>query len=139
MNTVQGGVQAFLAELAAESASGPGAEARQGEAVPNNVGLMGVAARRVGQVLMVEDATADDRFDPGVDGRVGLEPQSFLYMPLNHQGQLFGVVQLINRENRPAFTTADGDVTAYVGKQLAEFLQQARMSVDKLRRQSSGG
>jgi GAF domain-containing protein len=116
--------------------SGPGAEARQGEAVPNNTGLFGVAAHRVGQVLNVEDATQDERFDPGVDGRVGLEARSLLYMPLNHQGQLFGMVQLINRDNRPAFTTADGDVTAYVGKQLGEFLQQARMSVDNLRRQS---
>jgi hypothetical protein len=116
--------------------SGPGAEARQGEAVPNNMGLMGVAALRAGEVLIVDNATADARFDPGVDGRVGLEPKSFLYIPLNHQGQLFGVVQLINRVNRPGFTTADGDVSSYVGKQLGEFLQKARMSVDELRRHS---
>ena len=32
--------------------SGPGAEARQGEAVPNNTGLLGVASRQIGQVLI---------------------------------------------------------------------------------------
>jgi GAF domain-containing protein len=110
---------------------GAGAEQRQGEAVPNNVGILGTASRRIAEALIVEDATMDERFDPGVDGRVGLEARSLLYMPVNHQGRLLGMLQLINRDGRPSFSTADGDVVAYVAKQLGEFLHQHRIAPDR--------
>ncbi len=119
-------------ELRFVTLTGPGAEARRGEAVPSGSGLIGKAASVV-QAIVVEDATAEPQFDPGVDGRVGMEMKSFLIMPVSHQGRLLGMLQLINRQNRPAFTTGDGDVVAYVAEQLGQFLYQARIAPDRPR------
>ncbi len=111
--------------------SGPGADERKGEAVPSRTGLLGAAAERVGAAFIAADVTNDPRFDPGIDGRVGLEPRNALYMSLHHQGRLFGVLQLINRRDRDAFGQADAEVVGYVGKQLSEFLYQARIAPDR--------
>ena len=67
-----------------------------------------------------------------MDGRVGIEAQGLLYMPLSHQGRLLGVLQLINRKKGPQFTAADADLIAYVGKQASEFLYQARIKPDNV-------
>jgi GAF domain-containing protein len=108
---------------------GPGAEQRKGEAVPRETGLMGASVRKVGVALRVNDVSSDERFDPGVDGRVDLEARNILYMPLNHEGRLLGILQLINRKIVHEFTTADLDVIAYVGKQTGEFLHQAKIAL----------
>ena len=111
--------------------SGPGAEERKGEAIPARTGLLGTAAERVGAAYIVPDVSGDTLFDPGVDGRVGLEPRNALYMSIHHQGRLLGILQLVNRRDRPAYSTADSELVAYIAKQLAEFLFQARIAPDQ--------
>lgn len=111
--------------------TGPGADERRGEAIPAGVGLFGIAMQYVGAPLRIDDVAADDRFDPGVDGRVGVEPQNLLYLAIHHQGRLLGMLQLINSQRDIVFSAADGDLVAYVGKQLGEFLYRARIAPDK--------
>ena len=67
------------------------------------------------------------RFDADVEGRPGLEARAALYVPLNHQGRLLGMVQLFNRTPHGAFSQPDADLAVYVGRQLSEFLHNARI------------
>lgn len=115
------------------SVHGPGADVRQGEAVPADVGIMGVAAHAHAGPVRVADARRDPRYDPGVDGRVGVEILDICYLPLEHQGRLLGIVQTINRQPAPGFTDKDIDLFTYVGKQASEFLFRARIAPDKKR------
>lgn len=111
------------------SMSGPGSDERRGEAVPRAMGIMGAVAEMHDSagVRLVQPGS-DPRFDPGVDGRVGLEPRDLLYQPVTHHGLLLGVLQLLNRASGRGFSESDGDLVAYVARQTGEFLHQARMS-----------
>jgi hypothetical protein len=108
-------------------ATGPGGHDRRGDGVPARLGLFGIAARLVGTTLRVDPLGSDPRFDPGVDGRVGLDPQNALYLPIAHQGRILGVLQLLNRELDVTFSQGDADLGLYVANQLGQFLQQVRM------------
>jgi hypothetical protein len=108
--------------------TGPGSDARQSEAVPNDSGLLGAAAQA--GVLRLDQASMDDRFDPGIDGRVGVEPGSLLYQRLSDQGRLLGMLQLINPTGHTTFTEADAEVVTYVGRQLSRFLHKVRIAAD---------
>ncbi|MEM9192969.1 MAG: GAF domain-containing protein [Myxococcota bacterium] len=109
-------------------AEGPGGEERRGEAVPGALGLMGRSAETEDLALRVDSPQDEEFFDPGIDGRVGVEPNSLLYMPLSRAGRLLGVLQLINRQRRGAFTQADVDLIQYVGGQAAQFLYNAKIA-----------
>ncbi|MFW5875594.1 MAG: GAF domain-containing protein [Myxococcota bacterium] len=106
-------------------ASGPGGEGLQGRGIPARSGAMGAAAEASSQVLRVDDASADGRFDPGVDGRVGLEVRNALYAPLVHEDRLVGMIQLLNRQEQAHFAESDAEVTAYVASRLAGFVTSA--------------
>jgi len=108
-------------------ATGPGGHDRRGDGVPARLGLFGIAAHLVGTTLRVDPLGSDARFDPGVDGRVGLDPQNALYLPIAHQGRILGVLQLLNREVDVTFSQGDADLGLYVANQLGQFLQQVRM------------
>jgi hypothetical protein len=108
-------------------ATGPGGHDRRGDGVPARLGLFGIASRLVGTTLRVDPLGSDPRFDPGVDGRVGLDPQNALYLPIAHQGRILGVLQLLNRELDVTFSQGDADLGLYVANQLGQFLQQVRM------------
>ena len=108
-------------------ATGSGGHDRRGDAVPAQLGLFGIASRLVGATLRVDPLGSDPRFDPGVDGRVGLDPQNALYLPIAHQGRILGVLQLLNREHDMTFSQGDADLGLYVANQLGQFLQQVRM------------
>jgi GAF domain-containing protein len=110
--------------------SGPGADAKRGEAVPRTTGLLGIAALQH-VALVVEDVTTDSRFDPGVDGRVGIDAKQMLYMPLSHQGRLLGMLQLVNRKSKPGYSRPDANVVAYLAEHLAKFLNEQRVSVKR--------
>ncbi|MFW6067104.1 MAG: GAF domain-containing protein [Myxococcota bacterium] len=107
-------------------ATGTGGDAMQGRGLPSRAGLMGAAAEALGPALRVDDVGADGRFDPEAEGRPGLEPRSALYAPLAHQGQLLGMLQLLDRTGQPHFDDTDVEVLGYVAGQLAEFVHHAR-------------
>lgn len=120
-------------ELRFVALRGPGAPERQGEGVPRLSGLMGAAATSSEGVLLSENVPHDVRFDPGVDGRIGLEPVTMALMSVTHQGRLLGMIQLINRQQQAQFSRADANLIAYVSEKLGEFLYSARMRSDQRR------
>lgn len=108
--------------------SGPGATERRAEAVPSRAGLLGLAAYSQRDHLVIEGAEQDERYDPAVDGRIGLEAHTLAYFPLQKNDQLLGMLQLINRRKR-AFTESDCAVGTYVATQVSEFLLSRRGAV----------
>ncbi|HEY8429166.1 MAG TPA: GAF domain-containing protein, partial [Sandaracinaceae bacterium] len=110
--------------------TGPGAEERQGEAVPRVAGLVGAAARTLGEALLVENVGSDPRFDPGVDGRVGVNPETMALVAVTSSGRLLGMIQLINRRGQARFTPADANVLTYVAARLGDFLVESRSRTD---------
>lgn len=57
-------------------------------------------------MLNIPDAYSDPRFNRTVDQRTGYHTQSILCMPIFIQGQVIGVVQMVNKRNG-AFTEKD--------------------------------
>lgn len=106
---------------------GPGAGERRGDAIPSNAGLIGAAAASIGVALVVDDVGADPRFDPGIDGRIGVEPRNMMLYALVHERRLLGMLQLVNRAGRDYFGRGDVNVVTYIGKQLTEFLHAKRI------------
>ncbi len=118
-------------ELRFAGALGAGAEERKGDAVPGDAGLFGAAFQHAERCLVVPDVAHEARFDPGVDGRVGLEATNLAIMPVAAQGRLLGAIQLVNRIGELEFSVADGNLLVYVGQRLGEFLHQHKTSEQK--------
>lgn len=84
--------------------------------IPLGTGIAGAAAQS-GETIRIDDAYADDRFNPSVDKQTGYRTQSILSLPVKNQaGKVFAVAQLLNRRDGQPFD--DGDE-----KQFAEFIQ----------------
>jgi diguanylate cyclase (GGDEF)-like protein len=65
-------------------------------------GIVGwVAAQRT--ALRLDDASRDPRHDPHIARVTGLVPHSMLCVPMQHDGRLHGVIQVINRLDGSAF------------------------------------
>jgi signal transduction histidine kinase/putative methionine-R-sulfoxide reductase with GAF domain len=64
-------------------------------------GIAGWVARS-GATVNIPDAYADERFQKEIDQRTGFRTRSILCMPMpNHQGRIIGVVQVLNKRDRP--------------------------------------
>jgi hypothetical protein len=115
-------------ELRFVAVTGPGAELRQGKATPRSAGLFGVAGRVEHAAVVIPDARVHPQFNPASDGREGLEVESMMLRPIVDEGQLLGMLQLINRRGG-AFSAGDVHVVNYIGDRLGEFLRQVRVRV----------
>ena len=84
--------------------------------IPLGSGIAGAAAQS-GETIRIDDAYADDRFNPDVDKQTGYRTRSILSLPVKNQaGNVFAVAQLLNRRDGQPFD--DGDEQRF-----AEFLQ----------------
>lgn len=84
--------------------------------IPLGSGIAGAAAQS-GETIRIDDAYADDRFNPSVDRQTGYRTQSILSLPVkNRAGNVFAVAQLLNRRDGLPFD--DGDENRF-----AEFVQ----------------
>ena len=84
--------------------------------IPLGSGIAGAAAQS-GETIRIDDAYADDRFNPDVDKQTGYHTHSILSLPVKNQaGNVFAVAQLLNRRDGQPFDEGDE-------KRFAEFLQ----------------
>jgi hypothetical protein len=107
--------------------TGSGATERKASAIPASVGLFGEATQQSRPLVVVPNASRAARFDPAIDGRLGLEAREIVYLPLRRQHHPLGMLQLINRcapEGR--FHESDLAVLHYIAAQLTEFLVTRR-------------
>jgi len=75
--------------------------------IPLASGIAGAAAMS-GEVVRVEDAYADPRFNQAVDVETGFRTRSMLCLPLqDRSGAVFAVTQLLNRRDGRPFDEHD--------------------------------
>jgi putative methionine-R-sulfoxide reductase with GAF domain len=74
---------------------------------PVGSGIAGAVAQ-TGETIRIEDAYADDRFNPEVDRQTGFRTRSILCLPVkNREGRVFAVAQLLNRRDGKPFDSLD--------------------------------
>lgn len=75
--------------------------------IPLNRGIVGYTAT-TGQVVIIDDAYSDSRFDRTVDMSTGFKTQSILTVPIfNNRGEITGVTEMINKANKKVFDEND--------------------------------
>jgi len=99
-----------------------------------NTGFAGAAARDL-KVVNVPDAYKDDRFNPEVDKKTGYRTRNILACPLtNYDGQLVGVLQVLNKRNGP-FNDKDIAMAEAFAAQAGVALQRAQLLDQYLEKQ----
>jgi serine phosphatase RsbU (regulator of sigma subunit) len=89
-------------------------------------GIAGYVAA-TGEVLNVEDAYQDRRFQPRIDDTTGFVTGAVLTAPMrNPQGRIIGVVQLLNKKGGP-FTARDERLLTAMTAQAAISIENARL------------
>ncbi len=77
--------------------------------IPFGKGIAGTVAESE-QIIMIEDAYKDSRFNPEVDKRTGLKTTSILCVPaFSSDGRLVAVIQMINKRDTDGGWTASFD------------------------------
>lgn len=80
-------------------------------------GLAGWVYRH-GQPAVVRNAALDERFDKDVDHRIGFNTRSILAVPLHINGELIGVMEVMNKDN-DNFTIHDMDILTMLANVIA--------------------
>jgi sigma-B regulation protein RsbU (phosphoserine phosphatase) len=102
--------------------------------LPLGQGIAGSVAQS-GEVVLLEDARSDPRFDGSMDLRTGFRTDSMLCVPVrNRRGKTVGVLQLLNKTSGP-FTNADVDFLGSVSEHLAIAIENATLQRDLLDKQ----
>ncbi|GKV68168.1 hypothetical protein NCCP2716_06660 [Sporosarcina sp. NCCP-2716] len=100
-------------------------------AIPEDEGFVGLSIG-TGQVLNVEDAYSDNRFNKAVDLETGYRTRSILCIPiLNQEGLVIGAFQAINKQGAARFGSDDETLltfaSTYAGKSLESFILQMEL------------
>jgi hypothetical protein len=106
--------------------TGTGATERRARAVRGNTGLFAAAARSGLDLLIIRDIANEPRYEPDTDGRADLIANNMAFFVLHRGGQLFGMLQIINREGPHGFRESDIAVGGYVANQVTAFLREKR-------------
>jgi GAF domain-containing protein len=113
-------------ELVFEVALGQRAAAVKELRVPLGHGIAGLVAVS-GQPMAISDARRDPRQAADIAERVGYLPQSILCVPLIHDEQVVGVLELLDKDDGASFTTADMEVLGLFANQAAVAIEQSRL------------
>jgi GAF domain-containing protein len=113
-------------ELVFEAVAGSGGDALLGRRFPSSTGIAGwVLVTR--QPLVIEDVTSDPRFAADVASDTGYVPKGIMAVPLLHEERSLGVLEVLDRPARSAFTLAEMDL-------LGLFANQAAIALDLMAR-----
>lgn len=94
--------------------------------IPSGVGVAGFCFQ-TGEVINLEDAYRDPRFNKEVDAHTGYYTRSLLCMPLyNKSGLRLGVVQLLNKKEG-IFTEEDEAFLKTFGNHASVFIEMAQL------------
>jgi GAF domain-containing protein len=115
-------------ELVFEAVAGEGAETLIGMRFPSSTGVAGwVLVTR--QPLVIEDVTEDPRFSKDVAESTGYVPKGLMAVPLLHDEQSLGVLEVLDRPQRAQFSLVEMDLLGLFANQAAialSLLQRAR-------------
>jgi len=107
---------------------------------PVGVGIAGDVAKTL-KTSNIQDAYKDERFNPDFDKKTNYRTKSVLCMPmLNNEGELVGVVQVLNKKDGGTFDDQDKNLLEALSVQAAVAIQRAQLLeafVEKQRIQES--
>jgi GAF domain-containing protein len=113
-------------ELVFEAVAGEGSDTLIGRRIPASTGFAGwVLVTR--QPIIVEDVAEDPRFARNVAEDTGFVPKGLMAVPLLHEEQALGVLQVLDRPQNAQFSLAEMDL-------LSMFANQAAIALDLLQR-----
>lgn len=101
--------------------------------VPHGKGIVGWVFAN-GEPLLIPDAYADDRFYKDADKQTGFRTRSILCAPLKRNGEVIGVLQLLNPREKPAFEKEDLDGFVAYANLIATAIEKLR-NMEKIRQQ----
>ncbi|MBD0291643.1 MAG: GAF domain-containing protein [Thermoleophilia bacterium] len=111
-------------ELVFEAVAGEGSEALVGRRFPSSTGIAGwVLVTR--QPLVIEDVGEDPRFAREAAESTGYVPRGLMAVPLLHEEQALGVLEVLDRPQQARFTLAEMEL-------LGLFANQAAIALDLL-------
>ncbi len=119
-------VDATQKELIFEVATGPQAASTTGVRVPLGHGIAGLVAV-TGQPMAVSDVQGDSRHAADVADQIGYEPQSILCVPLLRDGEVVGVLELLDKREQAAFSAGDIQVLGHFAELASVAIDQSRM------------
>lgn len=113
-------------ELVFEAVAGEGAASLIGQRLPSSTGIAGwVLVTR--QPLVLDDLENDPRFARDVAESTGYVPKSLMAVPLLHEEEVLGVLQVLDRPQRERFSLQEMEL-------LGLFANQAAIALDLLGR-----
>jgi GAF domain-containing protein len=112
-------------ELVVACALGPKADLVEQIRVPLGHGIAGLVAVS-GQAIAISDVVGDPRHAADVSRILGHVPQSILCVPLLHNDQVIGVLELLDKEDGSPFSAADIEALDLFADQAAVALEQSR-------------
>ncbi|MDP8910485.1 MAG: GAF domain-containing protein [Actinomycetota bacterium] len=111
-------------ELVFEAVAGEGSDSLVGRRFPSSTGVAGwVLVTR--QSLVIEDVLEDPRFAREAAESTGYVPKGLMAVPLLHEERALGVLEVLDRPQRAAFSLAEMDL-------LGLFANQAAIALDLL-------
>lgn len=118
-------------ELYFATARGPKAEEIMDFRVPMGKGIVGFCARE-GVSLAISDAQKDPRFYQEISKALGYETRSLACSPVQHEGRVYGAIEVINKRGGSSFSGQEISAMAYIGRQLAGFVHDLIMAREKI-------
>ena len=112
-------------ELVFEVALGSKADEVRKFRIPLGHGIAGLVAVS-GQPMAVSDAAKDPRQAADVAESVGYAPESILCVPLVHEDEIIGVLELLDRDGAPSFNASDMQALGLFANQAAVAIEQSR-------------
>jgi GAF domain-containing protein len=112
-------------ELVFEVIQGGGSEELRKIRVPIGHGIAGLVAV-TGQAMAISNVQQDPRHAADVARRVGYMPQSILAVPLLCADRVIGVLELLDKNGKESFGTADIEALSLFANQAAIAIQQSR-------------
>lgn len=102
-----------------------GMERGEGIRIKLGKGIAGHVAA-TGEVINLEDAYADERFNREVDTHTGYRTRALLCVPMrNTRGEVVGVLQALNHKEEGVFTDEDTELLLVLGGQAAGAVENA--------------
>jgi GAF domain-containing protein len=126
-------------ELVFEAVAGEGADDLVGQRFPSSTGIAGwVLVTR--QPLVVEELDKDPRFAREAAESTGFVPKGLMAVPLLHEDRALGVLEVLDRPQKAAFSLAEMELLGLFANEAAialDLLQKARAARAVL--ESEGG
>ena len=104
------------------AARGRGTKKMNSCKLPNDAGVFARTMRSAVAISLI-DATQSDYYDHSFTEQTGVKLGSVLAAPVHHGQRTFGVLAMMNRQNRDSFTSLDSNIVQYIATQMGEYIQ----------------